>query len=67
MLREHVSSFSLHSVCGYVARQRLRSNDGFRVGPFIEKPPMATAGDAGSVFDTDQLPEMFGMRWRRPL
>jgi hypothetical protein len=41
------------------------SNDGFRVAPFVEKPRMATAQDAGTVFDTDELPEIFGMRWRR--
>lgn len=35
--------------------------------PIVEKPPMATDSDRGTVFDSDTLPNIYGMKWNRPI
>jgi hypothetical protein len=31
--------------------------------PIVEKPPMAVDSDRGTVFDSDTLPNIYGMKW----
>jgi hypothetical protein len=38
---------------------------GYRVSPLVEKPPMATPADKGSVFDTDSQSNVFGLKLKR--
>ena len=35
--------------------------------PVVEKPPMASDRDRGTVFDSDTLPNIYGMKWHRPI
>ena len=35
--------------------------------PIVEKPPMAVDTDRGTVFDSDTLPNIYGMKWHRPI
>jgi hypothetical protein len=40
------------------------TSDG-RFAPLVEKPPMATPDDRGSLFDSDREPNIFGMKLRQ--
>jgi hypothetical protein len=42
-------------------------SDGTGVRPFVEKPPMAIDTDRGTVFDSDSLPNLWGVRLRREI
>lgn len=42
-------------------------SDGVGLRPLVEKPPMATDTDRGTVFDSDSLPTLWGFRLRREL